>query len=35
MSETMLEIGIIVGIKEEKELRIVVDEEGDEDMMRR
>jgi hypothetical protein len=34
LSETILEIGIIVGIKEE-ELRIVVDEEGEEDMMRR
>jgi hypothetical protein len=34
LSETILEIRIIVGIKEE-ELRIVVDEEGEEDMMRR
>jgi hypothetical protein len=34
LSETIVEIGIIVGIKEE-ELRIVVDEEGEEDMMRR
>jgi hypothetical protein len=34
LSETILEIEIIVGIKEE-ELRIVVDEEGEEDMMRR
>jgi hypothetical protein len=34
LSETILEIGIIVGIKKE-ELRIVVDEEGEEDMMRR
>jgi hypothetical protein len=34
LSETILEIGIIVGIKEE-ELRIVVDEEGEEDIMRR
>jgi hypothetical protein len=34
LSETILEIRIIMGIKEE-ELRIVVDEEGEEDMMRR